>query len=153
MTKVEFLYTFGGNQLKKELSKVFADIILSNSDIKEALYLCVWVSKTSRNRWVEISCSNDIKIPYDKLMETGKIEELTKTTKGTVSLNCIASPRDLNKEWVALLKYNYKIQGDILHVPYEEGDDYNFISTTPEHWNMEIPITSYKFKLKKDFHI
>lgn len=53
----------------------------------------------------------------------------------TDSLSCVVDTRKLvNKADVVNYKERYNLNGDIVHIPYDEGDDYNFISPTLEHY-------------------
>lgn len=73
------------------------------------------------------------------------------THKSTGSLSSTYGQRELaEKSTAEKIKAEFNLKGKIYEVPYEEGDDWNFVSETPNHWNLTYDTNCINIQIRKN---
>lgn len=145
----KYISTPKSEYTQKIIDQVY-DIIAKDNQKEDWLYLRINVSKTNRNRWMEISFSNENNISIEEIMSLGYFEYDHRRDHYT-SLSCLTNPNGLNKGFVEAVKEIYDVKATVFHVPAEDGDDYKGIDHVPDHWDMNMPTKTYKLKFNPKY--
>lgn len=135
MVSIEAEFVFNFTYYKVEETKEIANKIKTLIKSDENLYFHVHFHKTKRNSYLSIEFDSNTSIDVKDIEQLFPNCKITKYA-ATQNLNCIFSEEKLSKDFVENIKRKYNISSDIIEIPYDEGDDYNFISSTPHHYNL-----------------
>jgi hypothetical protein len=133
---VKFETDFCFGQYKGQLEHIrqmVKECVLS----KENLYISVEYHKTRRNSSLLVELDLNATLDIEKFMRIFEPCKVT-SSKSTGFLDCIFDDNLLSKEIVEMLVKKYNISHEMYEIPYDEGDDYNFISATPYHFNAKF---------------
>lgn len=144
----KYNFIFHNNEFAQKIESIFMDCVNSDNN-----YLCHFgYFKSKRNRNLYIKVDKNCDFDYEKFEKLLNFEfEFSNKFNEMTPLDCVNSEEELNLEFVQLINEIYfQNQYEIENIPYEEGDDENFISPTYQHYSFDFETKVYQFKARKN---